>query len=96
MNQEKFNQLLKVSNPEEVDERAELYYGRPTYLSTRKYKKYMIQDDRGKWHHFGDIRYSDFTYHKDEERRNYFRNRNRRWENADKFSPAYMSYHLLW
>jgi hypothetical protein len=99
MNQEKFNELLKVSDPEEVDRRAIEYYGRPTYLSTRKYKKYMIHDDWGKWHHFGDIRYQDGTYHKNMERIIRYKKRmmgvKGNWRN-DKYSPNWLSLRLLW
>lgn len=88
--------ILKVSDPIEVNRRAIEIYNRPVFLSNRKYKKYMIEDNNGKYIHFGDINFEDFTYHEDEKRRNSFRNRNWKWENADKFSPAYLSYHLLW
>lgn len=99
MNQEKFNELLKVSDPEEVNRRAIEYYGRPTYLSTRKYKKYMIQDDWGNWRHYGDIRYSDGTFHKDMERIIRYKKRmmgvKGNWRN-DEYSPNWLSLRLLW
>jgi len=94
---DKFKELLKVSDPKEVDKRAMKIFNKEVYLSTRKNKKYMIKDDNNRFQHFGDIRFSDFTKHKDEERRNNFKNRNKRWaNNENKFSPAFLSYHLLW
>ena len=96
---DKFRELLKVSDPKEVDRRAEEYYGRPTYLSTRKYKKYMILDDEGKWRHFGDIRYTDGTRHKDITRIINYRNRMNgvkgNWKD-DEYSPNMLSLRLLW
>lgn len=98
-NHDKFSELLKVSDPNEVDRRAMKEYGRPTYLSTRKYKKYMIKDDMGKWRHFGDIRYEDATRHKDISRIiNYWHRMSKikgDWKN-DKFSPNMLSLTLLW
>nr|WPF46540.1 MAG: hypothetical protein [Lake Baikal virophage 5] len=96
MDQTKFNQLLLVSKPKEVDRRALELYGKPTYLSTRKNKKYMIENDDGKLIHFGDIRFQDATFHKDAFRIRRFKQRNRKWANAYEYSPAYLSYHLLW
>ena len=99
MDEYKFKELLKVSDPEEVDRRAELYYKRPTYLSTRKYKKYMIQDDWGKWHHFGDIRYEDGTFHKDSIRIIKYKKRmmgiKGKWRDNE-YSPNWLSLRLLW
>lgn len=65
------------------------------FLSPRKNKKYAIMID-GKWVHFGDSRYEDFTGHGDERRRELFRKRNAKWATANKDSPAYLAYHLLW
>jgi hypothetical protein len=56
----------------------------------------MVQDPNGKWIHFGAISYQDYTKHKDQERRERFRKRNHKWANAKIYSPAYLSYHLLW
>jgi hypothetical protein len=92
----KFKELLKVSDPEEVNRRAMKLYNRNVYLSTRKNKKYMIQDDNNKYIHFGDINMEDATFHKDPIRIKKFKQRNKRWANADKYSPAFISYHILW
>ncbi len=70
---DKYEELLKVSNPKKVVENAIKYFNDPNiilYISTHKNKKYMLYD-MGKTHkvHFGDIRYSDFTKHNNLERR---------------------------
>jgi len=87
-----------VSNPEIVLKQLKKYYGDNVhlYLSSSKNKKYMVFDEKGRKVHFGSILYSDYTKHKDKQRRNNFRNRNIRWKDADKYTPAHLSYHLLW
>ena len=64
-------------------------------VSSRKNKKYVIMID-GKWVHFGDSRYADFTGHGDLKRRELFRKRNAKWATANKNTPGYLAYHLLW
>ena len=56
----------------------------------------MVFDEDGKKIHFGDLRFCDYTKHQDKKRRENFRNRNRRWKDADKYTPAHLSYYLLW
>lgn len=63
--------------------------------SSRKNKKYMIIHENKKVH-FGDTNYEDFTGHHDIERRNQFRKRNAHWKDAKKYTPAWLSYYLLW
>ena len=46
--------------------------------------------------HFGAVGYADYTAHKDEERRKRFRVRNHKWSMSPKWSPAWLSYYLLW
>lgn len=65
------------------------------FVSSRKNKKYVIMID-GKWVHFGDSRYADFTGHGDERRRELFRKRNAKWATSNKNTPGYLAYHLLW
>lgn len=86
------------SDPQEVLRKTRKYFGKDTelYLSTRKNKKYMIEDNNGKMIHFGLYPYEDYTKHKDKKRRDAFKKRNAKWANADKYTPAYMSYYLLW
>ena len=66
------------------------------YLSTSKHKKYMVFNEQGKKIHFGSMLYQDYTKHKDKKRRENFRNRNKRWADADKYIPAHLSFYLLW
>ncbi len=48
------------------------------------------------WVHFGSIDYQDYTKHNDLKRKNLFLNRNHKWKDKPKDSPAYLSYYLLW
>tara|TARA_R110000782_G_scaffold21114_4_gene56972 strand:+ start:2866 stop:3156 length:291 start_codon:yes stop_codon:yes gene_type:complete len=46
---------------------------------------------------FGDDRYSDYTIHKDKERRTKYRSRHKgNLSKTDYMSPAHLSYYLLW
>ena len=92
---EKYNELIKISNPDIVFKHA-MDLGYNIGISTRKSKKYMIQTPDHKWVHFGQMGYMDYTKHQDEERRNRFLKRNWRWASASKYSPAYLSFILLW
>jgi len=87
------------SNPQEVLKKLHKYFGKSTdlYLSTRKNKKYMILNEEGnKFIHFGEMGYIDYTKSRDKSLRKTFRQRNHKWANAEKYSPAYLSYYLLW
>jgi hypothetical protein len=67
------------------------------YPSTRKDKKYMIRDPKTyKFVHFGQMSATDFTRHMDIERKNKFKNRNKKWADAEIYSPAFLAYWLLW
>ena len=90
--------ICEVSNPEIVLKQLKKYYGDDIdlYLSSSKHKKYMVFDEQGKKIHFGSILYQDYTKHKNKQRRDSFRNRNKKWKDADKFTPAHLSYYLLW
>ena len=90
--------ICDVSNPEVVLKQLEKYYGDKVdlYLSTSKNKKYMVFDEDGKKIHFGDLRYVDYTKTKNKLKRDSFRNRNKKWKDADKYTPAHLSYYLLW
>lgn len=67
--------------------------------STRKNKKWMVKRPDGKYVHFGDSRYEDFTQHQDEERRKQYLARSGKiignWRN-DKYSPNQLSREILW
>ena len=58
-------EILKVSNLQIVRKLANKYLGKnvPIYLSTRKDKKYMVQNPEGKLIHFGSMKYEDYTFH---------------------------------
>jgi hypothetical protein len=92
-------ELLKISDPKIVYKKfVELGYDKYTniYVSTWKDKKYMvIHPITNKMIHFGSTM-EDYTYHKDEKRRQSFLKRNAKWEKSDKFSPGFLSYNLLW
>lgn len=91
-------ELLKYSNPKIAQANAYKYLGKDAllYRSSRKDKKYMVINPEGKKVHFGQMFYEDFTKHGDLKRRDLFRLRNSRWKTADKWTPAYLSYYILW
>ncbi len=91
-------ELIQYSNPVIAQHQAFKYLGREAvlHISTKPTKKYMIRSPEGKWIHFGQMGAEDFTYHQDEARRQAFRTRNRKWAKADKWTPAYMAYYILW
>ena len=71
-------------------------------VSNRRYKKFVVTYN-GKKIHFGDIRYEDYTMHKDKARRDRYRARHKKilLKNGkpaykDKNTASYWSYHLLW
>ena len=91
--------LLRYSNFQIVNKKANKLYNRDVFLSTRKDKKYMIMNDANKWIHFGQLGYQDFTKHLDENRRlNYFKRSTKikgNWK-GNIFSPNNLSINLLW
>lgn len=96
----KEEEIKLVSNPTEVRKKAnEVFDGNFLLrLSTRKDKKYMIKSPytRDKWVHFGSMDYQDYTKHKDKERRRKFLIRNHKWKTMPTYTPAFLSYYLLW
>jgi len=91
----KEEEIVKYSNPEFVFNKFKQSYNGDIKLSTRKDKKYMAFL-KGKWVHFGQMGYPDYTKTLDDKKRSLFRSRNRKWEEADKYSPAFLSFNLLW
>ncbi len=99
----KKKQLLKVSNPQTVQNKAKKYLNDSNVkinLSSSKNKKYSIVNPKNnKTVNFGDIRYTDFTKHHDEKRRQSYLSRAKsikgNWKH-DKYSPNNLSIHLLW
>lgn len=90
----KLEELKKWSNPDEVIKRGKKY-NLDIEISTRKDKKYMVKFG-AELIHFGQMGYKDFTITNDENKRRLFRLRNARWMQAEKFTPAWLSYYLLW
>jgi hypothetical protein len=91
----KLVELRKFSNPQTVMNKAYSLGLNAVHPSSRKDKKYMVFDGK-KMVHFGQMGYFDFTSHNDKERRERFRKRNNKWKNSPKYSPAWLSYYLLW
>jgi hypothetical protein len=98
----KYEELLKVSNPEKVVSNAIKYFEDPNikvYLSSSKNYKYMIYDDNLKKVNFGHLLYSDFTKHNNLERREAYLRRSDGirgpWRN-NKYSKNNLSRVLLW
>jgi hypothetical protein len=99
--QPKTKQIRFFSDPQQAQARAEEYLGKniKLHLSTKKNKKYMIQDPTGKWVHFGQFGMYDFTKHKDEARRQRYLKRathiKGKWK-KNPYSPNNLSIHVLW
>jgi hypothetical protein len=93
--------ILKFSDPKKAIKNAIQYlkdnivFG----LSTKKTKKYMVQRPDGKWIHFGEMGYEDFTKHQDDKRRqNYLKrtaNMKGNWKD-DKYSANNLARNILW
>ena len=91
--------IYNYSNPKEVYKKAKKILGKDVEfkISNRKDKKYAILNpETNKWVHFGQMGYQDFTKHKDIERKEDFKKRNHKWSIRYEYSPAYLSYYLLW
>lgn len=102
VNTSKYKELIKVSTPQIVYKKAKEIYG-PNVdidISPLKNKKYRILDSiKNKYVDFGDIRYQDFTKHKEEERRIRYLKRalNIRGDWAkNPFSKNWLAISLLW
>jgi len=88
--------IEKYSNPNMVQKRAK-EYGVFVVFSPRKNKKYrIVNPETNKYVDFGFFGMADYTHHLDEHRRNLFRVRNHKWKDAPKYSPAHLSWCLLW
>lgn len=89
--------LYKYSNPIQAQRNAFDYGNLQLYKSVNPDKKYMIiNPDTGKLVHFGQQGAYDYTKHKDEKRRHKFLVRNHKWTDYPKYSPASLSYYILW
>ena len=94
--------ILLHTDPLLAQEMAYKYLGKDAilYISDRKNKKFMIHDPHtNKWIHFGDLRFSDWTRHKNEQRRqNYLKrtvNIKGNWK-GNPYSSNNLSRHILW
>ena len=95
MQSNKLKELRNYSDPEYVMNKARMMGLNPVHESSPKHKKYRVFDGRTMIH-FGQMGYEDATKHNDLDRINRFRKRNWKWQNTPKYSPAYLSYYLLW
>ena len=95
MQSNKLKELRNYSDPEYVMQKAKMIELNPVHESSRKDKKYMVFDGRTMVH-FGQMGYEDATKHNDLNRINRFKKRNWKWQNSPKYSPAWLSWFLLW
>ena len=97
----KYDELLKNSNPNKVSKNALDYFGKavPIYMSDKPNKKYMLKNPQGKYVHFGDINYQDYTRTLDKEKQSKYLRRamaiKGNWVN-NPYSPNNLSLHILW
>jgi hypothetical protein len=93
--------LEEYSNPRIVQQQAFKLFGKGAkiYRSSKKDKKYMMLSPDGKWVHFGQFPYEDFTRHGDLVRRNNYLSRATKikgdWK-SDPYSPNNLAIKLLW
>jgi hypothetical protein len=97
----KYEDLIKYSNPERVKKNAIEYLGKDAivYISNRPTKKYAIHDPTGKWVHFGEMGFQDFTKHLDKERQYLYLKRSMGIKGLwykNKYSPNMLAINLLW
>jgi hypothetical protein len=92
----KSEEIKKYSDPDKVRKIAKKLGLNPVDISSRKDKKYMIYDNNGDVKHFGVMLYKDFTKTNDQNKLKSFMSRNHRWYHAPKYTPAWLSAHLLW
>jgi hypothetical protein len=93
------NELNKYSDFDTVNANAKRLYNKEVFLSTRKNKKYMIMNDNNTFVHFGQLPYTDFTKHLDEQRRELYLKRASKIKGEWKtniYSPNMLSIVLLW
>jgi hypothetical protein len=97
----KYDELIKYSDPQRVSKNALDYFGKavPIYVSSKPSKKYMLRKPDGKYDHFGEMGYEDYTRHRDKDRRDRYLKRAMqipgKWF-QNEYSPNMLSIHLLW
>jgi hypothetical protein len=94
--------IYQFSNPRAVQKKAFQLYGKNAvvYKSEKKDKKYqMLNENTGRFTHFGQIPYEDFTKHQDPQRRDNYLKRSLNikgdWK-KDIYSPNFLAITLLW
>jgi hypothetical protein len=94
--------LYKYSNPRKVQQKAFQLFGKNAvvYKSDRKDKKYQIlNENTGKFSHFGQLGYEDYSHHLSQDRRLAYLRRATAikgdWKN-DVYSPNFLAISLLW
>lgn len=99
---EKYKKLILVSDFRKAQENAEEFLGKDALLrlSHTKNKKYdVLNPATGKYVSFGDMRYEDYTKHKDPVRRQAYLKRatkiKGKWS-FDKYSPNSLAINILW
>lgn len=96
----KYDELVKYSDPARVVRNARNYLGPnvPIFLSDKVQKKYMVLHN-GKYVHFGEMGYQDYTRHLDKARRDRYLKRamaiKGNWY-QDPYSPNSLAINLLW
>jgi hypothetical protein len=99
---EKYRKFVEVSDFKKAQENAEKYLGKNTLLrlSHTKNKKYdVLNPATNKFVSFGDIRYADYTKHKDPVRRQAYLKRATKIKGdwiLDKYSPNNLAINILW
>jgi hypothetical protein len=99
----KKDQIWKYSNPTVAQKKSYSQFGKKKgdlYRSTKKQKKYMIYDTiQSKFVSFGQMKYEDYTKHKNKKRRNNYLTRTSKikgnWK-KNPFSPNNLSRKILW
>ncbi len=90
--------LSDFSNPLKAAKNAQKY-GVPLLKSSRKDKKYMVLNPKGKFVHFGQMGYEDFTKHKDLKRKEAYLQRATKikggWK-KDPYSANNLAINILW
>ena len=93
----KMEELINWSDYKTVQKKADELDLGTVLPSNRKTKKYMMLNPMTlKYSHFGLNGSEDWTKHRNLDRLKNFRNRNKKWADAEMYSPAYLSYYLLW
>jgi hypothetical protein len=101
-NELKYKELIKVSDPEKVLENLKKYLGDDVKLyisNTKTHKYYVINPNNNRKINFGNINYSDYSRHNDDDRREAYLRRSGNlkgnWRD-NPYSPNNLSRAGLW